>query len=185
MFGAGTVPVGARFYLPTCERLSAFDSAGPLLWLTDWTGRGMTEPAVSPDGTLYVQNRRWGLQTLNPSGTTRWYQRHVLPDGNTWSESPRWTWYGGPALGRGGIVYAAGRGAFYAYDAAGTLLWSYTADSAGTWQSFTGAPAIGPDGTVYTFTGTDLYAFWGPAPPEPNSPWPMWRHDAQRTGWAR
>jgi hypothetical protein len=184
VFGAGTVPVGARFYLPTWSRLAAFDTAGSLLWLTEEAGRGSTEPAVGPDGVLYVQNGRWGLQAINPDGTTQWYRRPLLPD-NNWGTAPRWTWYGGAALAQGGIVYAAGQGAFYAYDAAGTLLWSYTADSAGTWQSFTGAPAIGPDGTVYTFTGTDVYAFWGPALPEPNSPWPMWRHDAQRTGWAR
>ena len=65
------------------------------------------------------------------------------------------------------------------------MLWTYTADSAGVAQAFVGSPAIAPDGTVYTFTGTHVYAFWGARPPEPDSPWPMWRHDAQRTGWAR
>jgi hypothetical protein len=88
-------------------------------------------------------------------------------------------------LARGGTIYAAGQAGFYAYDTAGALLWSDMVDSAGTWQAFEGAPAIAPDGTVYTFTSTHLYAFWAAAPPEPNSPWPMWRHDAQRTGWAR
>jgi hypothetical protein len=184
VFGTGTVPVADRYYLPTVNRLAAYDTAGPLLWLTEPLARGVTEPAVNPDGTLYIQDRTHGLGALNPDGTTRWYRRPLLPDGN-WGTTPRWTWYGGPALAQGGSIYAAGRGAFYAYDAAGTLLWSYVADSAGTWQAFTGAPAIGPDGTVYTWTGTDVYAFWGSAPPEPNSPWPMWRHDAQRTGWAR
>lgn len=59
------------------------------------------------------------------------------------------------------------------------------ADSAGRPQRFLGAPAIGPDGTVYASTSTQVYAFYGPTGPDPNSPWPMWRHDAQRTGWAR
>jgi hypothetical protein len=185
VFGRGAVPVGARVYLPSFEKLAAFDTAGSPLWVTDWTGNGISEPTVGPDGALYVQNRRWGLQAINVDGTTRWYGRHVLPDGNTWSESPRWPDYGGDALAERGIIYAAGQGAFYAYDVAGALRWSFVADSAGWWQSFLGAPAIAPDGTVYTFTGTDVYAFWGPAPPEPNSPWPMWRHDAQRTGWVR
>jgi outer membrane protein assembly factor BamB len=186
VLGRGTVPLGDRFYLPTWNRLAAFDTAGPLLWLTDATALGMSEPAVGSDGVLYVQNGNWGLQAINPDGTTKWYRRHLLPDGNAWSEQPRWRRsYGGAALAQGGIIYAAGQGAFYAYDAAGTLLWSFTADSAGTWRPFIGSPAVAPDGTVYTFTSTHLYAFWGPAPPEPNSPWPMWRHDAQRTGWAR
>jgi outer membrane protein assembly factor BamB len=185
VFGAGTVPVGDRLYLPTWNRLAAFDTAGPLLWLTDWTGNGSPEPAVGPDGALYVQNRRWGLEAIGPDGTTRWYRRRFIPPQGPWAEQPRWTWYGGPALAAGGIIYGAGYDRFFAYDVQGTLLWEHQADSAGVWQAFIGSPAIGPDGTVYTYTATHVYAFWASAPPEPNSPWPMWRHDAQRTGWAR
>jgi hypothetical protein len=185
VFGAGTVPVGDRFYLPTVFRLAAFDTAGPLLWLTDEMDVGTPEPVIDRNGVLYVQNARWGLQALNPDGSTRWYQRHASSDGYRWWEEPRWTWYGGGALAQGGIIYGAGWDRFLAYDTAGTPLWQYLSDSAGVPQAFIGSPAIGPDGTVYTYTSTHVYAFWGAAPPEPNSPWPMWRHDAQRTGWAR
>jgi outer membrane protein assembly factor BamB len=185
VFGAGTVPVGSRFYLPTVNSLAAFDTAGPLLWITGNTGRGSPEPAVGPTGELYVQNRGWGLQAIRPDGTIRWYRRRFIPPQGPYSEEPRWTWYGGAALAAGGIIYAAGYDRFLAYDVEGTLLWEYLADSAGVPQAFIGSPAIGPDGTVYTYTATDVYAFWGAGPPEPNSPWPMWRHDAQRTGWVR
>jgi outer membrane protein assembly factor BamB len=176
VFGVGTVPSQARYYLPTAGRLAALDSGGTLLWLTGATGLGVTEPAIGPDGSLYVQTRMHGLWALNPDGSVRWERFEV---------QPRWSWLGAAALAASGILYAAGSDAFYAYDTSGTLRWRFAADSAGMSQAFTGSPAIAPDGTVYTFTGTDLYAFWGPAPPEPNSPWPMWRHDAQRTGWAR
>jgi hypothetical protein len=145
----------------------------------------MTEPAVGPDGALYVQNRRWGLHALNPDGSTRWYRARFIPPSGPNSERPRWLWHGGLALAQGGTIYGAGFDRFYAYDVDGNWLWDYLADSAGTPQAFIGSPAIAPDGTVYTFTSTHVYAFWGTAPPEPNSPWPMWRHDAQRTGWAR
>jgi outer membrane protein assembly factor BamB len=185
VFGTGTVPVGARFYLPTYNRLAAFDTAGPLLWLTDETGLGVTEPVVGPDGTLYVQHLRYGLEAMTPDGTTRWYRRRWIPPVGPYSEQPRWSWHGGPALAEGGIVYGAGWDRFFAYNADGALLWEHLSDSAGVPQAFIGAPAIAPDGTVYTFTATHVYAFWASAPPEPNSPWPMWRHDAQRTGWAR
>jgi len=174
VFGRGTVPVGGRYYLPTRQRLAAYDTSGTLEWLTEDTGFGMTEPAVGPDGTLYVQTRGSGLQARNPDGTVRWSR----PGG------PRWSWHGGPALAEGGILYAAGADRVFAYDTAGTLLWQFLADSAGGNQPFLGSPAIAPDGTVYTWTSTHVYAFWASAPPEPNSPWPMWRHDAQRTGWA-
>jgi outer membrane protein assembly factor BamB len=137
---------------------------------------------------LYVQNGRWGLQAVNPDGTTRWYRReHLWRDGfgYGWTTDPQSSSYGGAALADGVIVYAAGKGGHYAYDVTGTPVWSYTADSAGTWQPFLGSPAIAPDGTVYSYTSTHVYAFWASAPPEPNSPRPMWRHDARRTGWAR
>jgi hypothetical protein len=175
VFGTGAVPVGDRYYLPTVQRLAAYDTSGALVWLTEDTGYGMTEPAVGPDGILYVQTRGFGLQARNPDGTVRWSR-----GGGPWA-----SWHGGPALAQGGILYAAGADRFYAYDTAGSLLWQYVADSAGVNQPFLGSPAIAPDGTVYTWTETHVYAFWGSAPPEPNSPWPMWRHDAQRTGWAR
>jgi outer membrane protein assembly factor BamB len=184
VFGAGTVPVGARFYLPTHSRLTAFDTAGPLLWMSEQADVGTPEPVVLPDGVLYVQNSRWGLQVINPDGTGRWKKCTLLPNYHC-AEEPYWNWYGGGALGEGGIFYGAGWDRFFAYDTVGTALWHYQADSAGVPQPFIGAPAIGPDGTVYTFTSTHVYAFWASAPPEPDSPWPMWRHDAQRTGWVR
>jgi hypothetical protein len=176
VFGRGAVPIGGRYYLPTQGRLAAFDTSGSLQWLTEDTGNGVTEPAVGPDGTVYVQNRRYGLWALNPDGSAGWFRFDI---------QPRWSWLGGVGLAADGILYAAGIDTFWATDTAGRTLWSFVVDSAGSPQPFLGSPAIAPDGTVYTFTSTHLYAFWASAPPEPNSPWPMWRHDAQRTGWAR
>jgi hypothetical protein len=175
VFGRGTVPVAGRYYLPTQGRLATYDTAGPLLWLTEDTGNGVTEPAVGPDGMLYSQSRSWGLAAIRPDGSLAWTRFRV---------QPRWSWLGGAALAAGGILYAASENAFWALSTAGDSLWAYAADSAGTVQAFLGSPAIAPDGTVYTWTETHVYAFWASAPPEPNSPWPMWRHDAQRTGWA-
>jgi len=176
VFGRGPVPVGGRYYLPTQGRLAAYDTSGTLLWLTEDTGNGVTEPAVGPDGTLYSQSRQWGLAALRPDGSIAWTRFRV---------QPRWSWLGGAALAADGTVYAASENAFWAVSTAGDSLWAVGADSAGSVQAFLGSPAIAPDGTVYTWTSTHLYAFWASAPPEPNSPWPMWRHDAQRTGWVR
>jgi hypothetical protein len=176
VFGVGTVPLAGRFYLPTSSRLAAYDTSGALLWLTKDTGRGVTEPVVAPNGNLYVQERADGLWALRSNGAEWWRYPELVP---------RWTWYGGPAMAQGTVLYAAAQDRFMALDSIGNTLWIYRADSAGVAQAFIGAPAIAPDGTVYTFTSTHLYAFWGSRPPEPNSPWPMWRHDAQRTGWSR
>jgi outer membrane protein assembly factor BamB len=173
-FGAGPVPVGSILLVPTRYRLAAFDTSGALRWLTANRGSGMSEPAIDAAGNVYVQDQADGLWALNPAtGAQRWRRLEA---------SPRWIWYGGPALAQGGTIYCAAGQGFYAYNTSGTLLWSYQTTPL---SSFTGAPVIAPDGTVYTYTDTALYAFWGLNPPEPNSPWPMWRHDAQRTGRAR
>lgn len=104
-----------------------------------------------------------------------------LPRWQRAAAEARWAWHGGPALGEGGIIYAAALDGFYAYDTTGTPRWSYQTPSL---LPFIGAPVIAPDGTVYTYTDNSVYAFWASRPPEPNSPWAMWRHDAQRTGRA-
>ncbi len=176
-FGVGPAPVGNALYLPTAFRLAKFDTSGALGWLTPNRGRGMSEPVIDAAGNVYVQDQD-GLWALNPvTGAQRWLRL---------AARPRWTWYGGPALAQGGTIYCAALDGFYVYNTSGTLLWSYqTTEGGANPVPFTGSPVIAPDGTVYTFTDTRLYAFWGLYPPEPNSPWPMWRHDAQRTGRAR
>jgi hypothetical protein len=177
VFGRGTVPVGNRYYLPMRSLFAALDPGGPLLWLAGDVENGVTEPVIGPDGTIFVLTSRRGLWALNPDGSSRWTRLEI---------QPRWPWWlGGLALGSGGVLYVPGLEGFYAYDVDGNRVWEHVVDSAGASQAFVGSPAIAPDGTVYTFTSTHLYAFWASAPPEPNSPWPMWRHDAQRTGWAR
>ena len=137
----------------------------------------MSEPAVDAGGSSYIQSDD-GLVALDKSsGAYRW-QRAVARS--------RWAWYGGPALGDGGLIYAAGIDGFYAYDTSGTLRWEFhTLEDSTAFVPFIGAPAIAPDSTIYTYTDHYVYAFWGSHPPEPNSPWPMWRHDAQRSGVAR
>jgi outer membrane protein assembly factor BamB len=80
-----------------------------------------------------------------------------------------------------GSLDAAGDQGFYAFDLDGNVLWDVRA-VAGDSTSFAGSPAIAPDGTIYTWAGTHVYAIFGTHPPDPTSPWPMWRHDAQRTG---
>jgi hypothetical protein len=84
------------------------------------------------------------------------------------------------------VIYCAALDGFYAYDTSGALRWEYhTNEDSASYVPFIGAPAIAPDGTVYTYTDTRIYAFWASHPPEPYSPWAMWRHDARRSGVAR
>ena len=151
-------------------------------------GAGITEPAIAGNGTFFVQRANSpGTRAHNPVTTTLW----VRPP------RARWTWSGGPALAAGGTLYVAAREAFYAFqvsDTGASVRWRYPADPS-DYLVFVGAPLIGPDGTVYTFTSCDfgretvpcsdeLMAFWEDKPVDPDSPWPMWRHDARRSGQA-
>lgn len=178
-FGVGPVPLASRLFLPTWSRLAAFNGQGQLQWLTPPQGRGVSEPVIDAAGGVYFQTSNYlGLIALDGvSGAQRW---------QAGPGRSRWSWYGGPALAQGGIIYSAGLDGFYAYDTSGVLRWRFqTIEDSTDFVPFTGAPAVGPDGTVYTWTDHYVYAFWGSHPPEPNSPWPMWRHDARRSGVAR
>jgi outer membrane protein assembly factor BamB len=173
-FVHGPALAGGRLYLPGRFRFTTFDTTGAQLWQSPYGGTGVSEPAVAPDGRVFVQ-----LQTAvvgwDPQGVEVWRE----PRG-----APRfWGWFGGPALAADGVLYLAAQDGFYAFDAltSGALRWKVrTMPGDSVW--FAGSPAIAPDGTVYTWGGTHVYAIFGAAPPHPDSPWPMWRHDAQRTG---
>lgn len=177
-FGVGPVPLPSRILVPSAYQLAAFDPSGAGAWSTPPGGWGVSEPVLDAAGGLYMQTTGGGLIALTAAtGVERWRAPTVRS---------RWLWYGGPALAQGGVIYAAGLDGVYAYDTSGALRWRYQTmeDSVG-FVPFIGAPAVAPDGTVYTYTDTRIYAFWASHPPEPNSPWPMWRHDARRSGVAR
>ena len=177
-FGKGPVVAHGRLYLPGRFSLVAYDTSGVKLWQTPNAGTGVSEPVVLADGRLINQTQAnpsgGGLVMRDPSGGKLWER----PEGDA-----AWVnWYGGPALAEGGVVYAAGLTGFYAFDLNGNRLWEVHTD-AGEKPWFAGSPAIAPDGTVYTTSERRVYAIFGSHPPDSTSPWPMWRRNAQRTGW--
>jgi outer membrane protein assembly factor BamB len=186
-YGVGPAVDGGRLLLPLAAQLQEVDTGGTPGLIGPRCGLGMSEAAVAPDGTLYLQYHSCYLQAYRPVNVQLWLAPIV----------PRWTWYGGPALAQGGVLYTAAVDGFYAEDVSpggATVRWRYPRNPAER-LVFVGAPLIGADGTVYTFTSCDygretqpcsdeLIAFWEDKPVEPASPWPMWRHDARRSGQA-
>ena len=188
-FGQGAALAGARFVIPNAEQLQEADTAGVLHATGPNLGFGMSEPAIAANGMLFVQvPQNYGLYAFNPADLEHWKMLGMRSDFSS---------YGGPALATRGVLYVAALDGFYAIqtsDTAGRALWRYPR-SVGQNLRFVGAPLIGSDGTVYTFTSCDygrdpgpcsdeLFAFWADLPTEPASPWPMWRHDARRSGQA-
>jgi outer membrane protein assembly factor BamB len=168
--------------------MQELDTTGVEVGLGPTFGSGITEPAIAANGTLFVQRSNSpGTRAHNPVTATLWVRR----------PESRWSWAGGPALAAGGTLYVAAFDGFYAFavaDTGASVRGRYPTDP-GDSLVFVGAPLIGPDGTVYTFTSCDfgrdiepcsdeLIAFWEDKPVDPDSPWPMWRHDARRSGQA-
>lgn len=186
-YGVGPALDGGRLLLPLAAQVQEIDTGGTPGPIGPRCGLGMSEPAVAPDGTLYVQYTSCYLQAYRPVNVQLWVT----------AIRPRWTWYGGPALAQGGVLYTAAIDGFYALDVApagATVRWRHPPNPAER-LVFVGAPLIGADGTVYTFTSCDygreslpcsdeLIAFWEDKLVDPDSPWPMWRHDARRSGQA-
>ncbi|HEX6972246.1 MAG TPA: PQQ-binding-like beta-propeller repeat protein [Limnochordia bacterium] len=191
-YGVGPALAGSRLVIPDASHLQEADTNGTEFGVGPDVGLGISEPAIAADGTGFVQvPNRNGLKAFGPGASLLW--QVGTPDYRT-----RWTWYGGPALAAGGILYLAGIHGFYSAQfspTGATPRWQYP--PAGTpGLVFVGAPLIGMDGTVYSFTSCDfgrttqlpcsdeLYSFWEDKPVDPDSPWPMWRHDARRSGQA-
>ncbi|AXV39106.1 PQQ-binding-like beta-propeller repeat protein [Methanobacterium sp. BAmetb5] len=159
-------------YLPVHMRykddLRAINPDGSLKWNYTIPYRSFNRisgtPAVSQDGTIYVPGyyisddpQYFGfILALNPNGTFKWIYTNGGIDGCT-----------SPAIGSDGTIYTAGYyqglkgsvtgmyGVFYAINPNGTLKWRYDIPDQGNSYSY-GAPAIGPDGTIY-FTAEVAY----------------------------
>ena len=70
----------------------------------------------------------------------------------------------------------------YAIDSSGTVAWTFA-----TGNTVFSSPVLTEDGRLL-FIGEDgfLYCLLASGPPPPaQSPWPMFKHDAQRTGRQR
>jgi len=186
-FGNGPGVFGGTIAAHTKLNLMALDTSGARLGFAPDVGE-LSEPAIAGDGRLYAQTyaQQYGLHAFRPPTTPLW-QAFGYRTRNPYS--------GGPALALGGILDAPTTVAFYSLQLSDTgvaVRWRYPKTGN---LNFEGAPLIGPDGTVYTFTSCEygrgigpctdeLIAFWDDIPVDPASPWPMWRHDARRSGQA-
>jgi outer membrane protein assembly factor BamB len=150
--------------------LYAFHPDGTLRWIFEpFPGGAWAAPAIGADGTIYIGSLADVFYAINPDGTLKW--RFI-----TWGTG---VVRSSAAIGTDGTIYFGTQdGAFYALNPDGTMKWRFQ-----TRISVQSSPAIGADGTIY-FGSWDwyFYALHSSSLGIANSPWPMFRHDPQRTG---
>jgi len=150
--------------------LYAFHPDGTLRWIFEpFPGGAWAAPAIGADGTIYIGSLAGVFYAINPNGTLKW--RFI-----TWGTG---VVRSSAAIGTDGTIYFGTEdGAFYALNPDGTLKWRFRAENA-----IDSSPAIDTDGTIY-FGSWDwyFYALHSSSLGIANSPWPMFRHDPQRTG---
>jgi outer membrane protein assembly factor BamB len=157
--------------------LYALNSNGTLRWRYP-TGNFITsDPAIGPDGTIYIGSFDTYLYAMNPNGTLKWRfktgdiikgQASIAADGTVYISSfdqhlyalypnngtLKWQMYlwgteSTPAIAADGTIYV-GSDKLYAVNPNGTLRWGfYLGSKAFIAQS---APAVSADGTIYVGT---------------------------------
>ncbi len=179
IFAAPVVGADGTIYLNTLDdpKLHALNPAnGAVVWavnLADYAGGwfeggaeslgicAYTEPAVGPDGTIYVSFDDPYLRAVNPEGTIRWVRRLGMVGGFTVTASSD------------GRVYAAGDdGGLYVVSSQGQELARF---SPGEGRHYLSYPVMAAEGVVYLSDARDtvwaLAAECGEGAKDLHRPW--------------
>ncbi len=154
-------------YAMASNTLYALNSAGTTTrtWrVTTGGSYAWSSPAIGSNNFIYVGAGSY-LYALNTNGTT----------GAVWAVDSEIR--SSPAVAAdGSIIAGTVDGFIYSFNTNGTTNWTYETDFLNM-QS----PLIDSEGTIYVSDHFNIYALYGSAPPA-DSAWPMFRHDALRTG---
>jgi outer membrane protein assembly factor BamB len=163
---AAIAPNGTIYFGAEDGNLYALNPDGKEKWRFTADLPLRSSPAVGPDGIVYIGSLDHSLYAIKPDGQEKWRFR---------TEGPV---HSSPAIAADGVVYiGSDDGHLYAVNPDGTKRWSFKTDG-----EIRSSPVILADGTVYIASRDGvLYAIRGEAGPA-DSPWPMFRHNAQRTG---
>jgi outer membrane protein assembly factor BamB len=158
--------------------LFAVSGAGTQLWSTGTNHFLAASPVIGADGTVYLgADPDRGLCAVTSAGAISWRSTS-----EPFSRYPvRATT---PATGASGTIYYCVSNSVYAISPQGKVQWVVTAPGPPPPQSVLaiGSPLIGPDGTLYAPLGNTLYAIASGTNGPADSPWPMYRQNARRTG---
>ena len=148
----GTIYVTTGIYLGTeWGSVYAISPDGSIDWSFDCENNPFS-PAIGPDGTIYVQDKKSIVYALSPAGGLRWrFDEFAVTNFPLYPVGQKV-----PAIGADGTVYIVADGLYALDPATGDSLWHFNPNS---WQSCRQSPVIGADGTIYlTIHQNDFYA---------------------------
>jgi len=119
-------------------------SAGYVIWgfnVHNTGGEVTSSPSIGADGTIYVCSVDGNLYAVNPNGSIKWIH-NLQPEGAENAATP--------AIGGDGTIYVTldENANIFAVTPAGNPKWTYSVD-----DEIESSPTVGPDGTVYVWTG--------------------------------
>lgn len=167
MYSSPALDSNGMIYAAASNMLYAFypDGGTACTWTVGSGDSSLSSPAIGSNGVIYVGGGS-NLYSFNTNG----------------SAGPVWRTAGAvkssPAIAAdGSIIVGSADGFVYSFNPDGTTNWTCDTSDAIHFQS----PLIDSEGTIYISDDGALCAIYGSAPPA-DSAWPMFRHDALRTG---
>jgi len=162
------IATGGIIYVGAGWKLYSLYPSGQIRWAVQLYGQVDSAPAIGADGTIYI-----GADTLvahNPDGSERWHFQYNGTYPGVYVSSP--------AVDSNGTIYFGSLdGHIYAVNADGSFFWRVDGH-----EQIHSSPIIGPGGALYMSTPTHVIAFYTGASGWAQSPWPMYRHDPERSG---
>ena len=159
-----------RVYVGSFDgKLYVLNKNGALLWHYITGSQIRSSPSIYQDGTVYIGSFDGQLHALDQQGRKKW--AYVCEEGPFWSSSP--------AIGEDGTIYVGTwEKRVLAIDSKGTLKWQLEME-----DYIKSSPVIDETGALYIGTyGAQLLSIATDSEGlSKDSPWPMFRKDAQHT----
>ncbi|MGE7891054.1 PQQ-binding-like beta-propeller repeat protein [Bacillus cereus] len=128
--------------------LYSLSSKGDTRWTFPINGFASSSPAIDKNGNIYIGSGSGELLSVNANGAMNWSIFTGKPVRTT------------PLVDANGIVYFGSDNAtFYAVEKDGNVKWNYKPKDWKVNQELMLSPTIAEDGTIYTGTFSEIYAF--------------------------
>ena len=172
MYSSPALDSNGTIYAASGSKLYAFNSGGTNTRTWSAAGSIYSSPAVGSNGIVYVGGGE-NLYAFAPGGTTSkiWNILNAAADIRS-----------SPAICADGSILVG------AADDTSAILYSFNSDGTTNWTCRLNdfdlvfqSPLVDSEGMIYVSDASSIFAVYG-SQPAAESAWPMYRHDALRTG---